>query len=140
MKKSMIALAAGVLVVPTLWSASADAGRIRRPVGTGSVLGFDLFQAQPGATQKSASGSTAYYERLRRQRAAKAAQAARETQAVKAPASSQVAASAQVVKTPPVLATTSVASRGVSGQAPPSLDCRQFIPSAAMTISVACSD
>jgi hypothetical protein len=165
MKKTMIALAAAVLFVPTLATPSAEARRIRTPAGEGLGL-LGLFAAQPRATEKSTSNSAAYLEAVRKQRAAKAAkavQAAKEAQAARAAESSQVAASAQVVKTLPVAtqvtadsnaappkvahaaATSSFASSGTSlspipGQAPASLDCRKFIPSAAMTISVACND
>jgi hypothetical protein len=66
--------------------------------------------------------------------------------AARAVETGQVAASAQVVKTPPVAKTTAaakVAAGGAalaSGQAPAALDCRKYIPTAGMTISVACTD
>jgi hypothetical protein len=142
MKNSMAALAAVALSLPILSAPSAEAGSARGPADPGTGYDLDWFTVTPPAT------GAPYEQKGRKQRAAKAkaVPADKQGKAARAVETGQVAASAQVVKTPPVAKTTAaakVAAGGAalaSGQAPAALDCRKYIPTAGMTISVACTD
>jgi hypothetical protein len=144
MKNSIAALAAIALSLPVLSAPSVEAASARRPAGTGTGYDLDWFALTPpsNAAPEEQKGAR---RRLVRSRPAPAD---KEAKAVKAAEGGQVAASAQVVRTPPVAKTTAaakVAAGGAShstspGQSPAALDCRKYIPTAGMTISVACTD
>jgi hypothetical protein len=128
MKRTIVALAAVAAVAALLPTPMAEAGNPRRPggVATGNAIPLDaLFAPQPAAK----AGAI-----VRRQRAAPAKSSDNNAKR------GEVAASAQVVRTPPVAQTTAGSKVAANGRAPSSLDCRRYIPTASMTISVPCAD
>ncbi|HXF54041.1 MAG TPA: hypothetical protein VNK52_07945 [Hyphomicrobiaceae bacterium] len=127
MKLMSATLAALVLVVS---APSARAEGAVSPAGEPSV--FDL------AWSALTSPTAVEGQPGRKRQPRRTPRADKETAANRAGSGGRVAASAQVVKAVPVAKATA-AALPAPGR-PAALDCRRYVPTAGMTISVACTD